>query len=342
LHEDTAKKVQGAKDLCAENRPGAIEALLNNNPALESARDYIELPESRPLRIDLSLFHFDYLIKAGELQQAEALLEREIKENPDSLALYLRLGLLDELKGQYLNAFDLYRQLTSLPATRKEKVLLAEARLRAAGQLKCERLYTKEELIIRIKGNRSPVELRYEHAALKRRQALLQAIFPRIDKQAESILELECETGVVSRGLAARGYRVEAVAEEMADLVLAMGFETAEVLRGETLPQPDYSLLDLTRHAATGCEEYDLILLLPPDLTWYFRRGPAEAVKILSLLKSKARRQLFFYLPGGNRGPLQSSLKGQVLGELAACGDFNGNAPKLCHESDDGGHLYLL
>lgn len=302
------------------------ETLIDSNPlatvkvsktdSLASGYRGEKTQDGRPLSVDLAMFQFDMLLNYGRLEAAEELLEKEVRKHPDCLPLLLRLGRLDEVKGQYLNAFDLYRQAADFAGNEQEQEALCQALLRTRTHLKAEKINGANHYIIRIEGNGSPLELLYVLEEEKRREELYRNISEIIERPADRVLEFECAAGMVSRGLAAEGFTVEAASASMTDLMLALGFDTYFSLQAVKLGsspedlskalndlksggRTNFFMLDLNRHAARTVELTDVIMLLPAEAQWYLSRGSMEVAALLQLLAARARKQLIFYLPPG-------------------------------------------
>ena len=271
------------------------------------------------------------------------------------------LGRLDELKGLYLNAFDLYRQAAVFAETAQERNALYGALLRTRSHLRAEKINGSNQYIIRIEGNGSPLELHYDLEEESRREELYRNISAVIKRPAGRVLEFECAAGTVSRGLAAEGFTVEAASTSMTDLMLALGIDTYRSLQTIMLGsspgkltravddlksggRTDFFKLDLNRHAARTVEKSDVIMLLPAEAQWYLSRGPMEVATLMQLLAARAHQQLIFYLPPGYSQAyreLCSCLLSTLDREQRLLKAGRPFSPLLGMEDSEGGRLYL-
>ncbi len=324
----------------------AVQALLENKTDLSAGQGPDSTSNSRPLRLDLVLFNADILINAGEFAIAGRLLEQELRKNPHCLPLLMRLGRLDEAQGQNLNAFDLYRQLGSLAETGQQQVDLAKVLERARGKVYCDLRYQAGSYALHLRGNSRPLELHFKLKQQQERLLLLETILTRLDSGAGSVFEVECSSGLISRTLSALGYRVESTASSMNDLIMAIGFESAEALQHSSDNLPSYYNLDFTPALAAELELKDAVLVLPSDLDWYRLRGAAASADLLRELAGRARSQFFYYIPAAlDPGDQAAGQFQQQLKELLAPGNrglFARAELIYRQEGENGGSLYLL
>ncbi len=278
----------------------ALNSLGQNNQVAGAREIFYRYREIKPDDLEMTMLYTDILLNADRLDEAERLLEDELNKNPGCFGLLFRLGRLDEVRGDYINAFDFYRRARFSAHSFREKKEAQAAFTQVKEHISSEVHFKDNAYLIKLKGNRKPLNLQYSVEEQLRRKALLEVISAAIDPGAKSVLEIECDTGLITRSLAARGFKTEGISKEMSDLVLAMGFEYVELLRkAEKMGPGGYRCLDLDAFKAGALEKKDVILLLPARLQWYKERQPKGAAELIAALYKKARRQLFFYLPSG-------------------------------------------
>jgi tetratricopeptide (TPR) repeat protein len=320
----------------------ALRSLVQDNMTDQARQVFYRYRQAREDDRELALLYADILLKAGELAEAESLLERELQKNPDHFALLFRIGRLDEMRGAYINAHDLFRRAELLAVGVDEKREVQQALERVKDKIRSEVIFKPDTFLIKLEGNLNPLNLQYQMPQLIRRRELLEALLTEIDPRAKSILEIECDAGVVTRNLAVHGFKVEGTAAEMADLVLSMGFEYVEMLRKAGNLSPDYRCIDFDTVAAGRLDKYDIILVLPTRLNWYRERGAAGAAAVFKQLVARSKRQLFFYLPANSDHREETAaIAESLLAEFALCPGLFAE-PVLCFENSAGDQLYRI
>ncbi len=278
----------------------ALYSLGQNNQVAGAREIFYRYREIKPDDLEMTMLYTDILLNADRLDEAERLLEDELNKNPGCFALLFRLGRLEEVRCDFINAFDFYRRSRFHADTLGEKKEAQAALAQVKEHINSELHFKENAYLIKLKGNRKPLNLQYSVKEQLRRKALLEAISKAIDPGAKTVLEIECDTGLITRSLAARGFKTEGVSKEMSDIVLAMGFEYVEMLhKAEKMVLGGYRCLDLDAAAVEALEKKDVILLLPARLQWYADRQAEGTAKLIAALFKKARRQLLFYLPPG-------------------------------------------
>ncbi len=324
----------------------AVQAIFEGDCKVPAGHDQAGTPDARSLKLDLVLFNIDILINSGEFNIAGRLLEQELRKNPQSLPLLMRLGRLDEAQGQNLNAFDLYRQLGSLAKTAQQKADLAQVLERAGGKVSCAVSCRADSYNLQIRGNSRPLKLCFNLKEQQERRHLLQAILSRLDSGTGTVFEVECSSGLIGRTLAALGCKVESSAAAMNDIIMAIGFESAEALQHCPGNLPSYYNLDFTPALAAELDFHDTVLVLPADLDWYRLRGAAASAAVLRELAGRARSHFFYYIPAALNRDDRAALEFKAqLKELLAPdsrGAFAGAELIYRREAENGGSLYLL
>lgn len=286
--------------------------------------------------------HIDNLIKVGELKEAEKLLEAALKQRPQEFSLLFKLGRLDEIRAHYLSAADLFCR-----AKRQAKIAADKKEARAAFERVRQKVashvaFTPDTFTLKLTGNSAPLQLQYKLKQQLERLNLFETLLASIDPRSKSVLELECDAGLVARNLAAHGLKAEGTAEEMADIVLSLGFEYAEMLRKPASLAPEYSTFTVSEKAAQTLEKYDLILLLPGRFSWYEKRGVEVAARLIEMLAEKCKRQMFFFIPAAEEDTGAEEAKAFELALLEKLQHLSLPAPPVRITKAGGGSLFCL
>jgi len=281
------------------------------------------------------------LQEGGFLDHAEEILVQALKNEPENFALLMTLAGVDEKKGQNLNAFDLYQRAEFSAQTAKEKNRARAALAQVKRKIKGRVQTGTDSFTLTLKGNDRPLELEYSLQLLARRKVLLEALLAAICPRAKTVLEIECDAGIVTKNLTDHGFRVEGIDSNMNNIVLAMGFEYVEILRKAGLPSPDYYHFAIDEEAAEKIERKDVIMVLPFDPAWYLERGPEKAAATLETLAGRARRQLFFFIPKGGEEDQNRALEKGLLAALETRGNLP-EAPRCLYREKGGGALYVV
>lgn len=326
--------------------PAAIAATLRNlveeNMTGEARQVFQSYSRTQTNDLELRIFYVDILIKAGEYGDAERLLETELARQPDNFALLLRLGRIDEIRGRNLSALDLFRRAEMRAKTGGDKKEARAATERVRGNIKSEVTFKPGSFTINLQGNGNPLNLQYSLNQLASRRQLLEALLEEIDPRAKTVLEIECDAGLITRNLAAHGFSMEGAAAEMTDIVLAMGFEYVEMMRKANCAAPDYYQFDYDLPAVKKMGKFDLILVLPCRFQWYRDRGAFTSAELLRELAAKTKRQLFFYIPGnGKECQAEVGAFGKMLLEMLEGGELP-SKPELISSEIAGGTLYRI
>lgn len=319
----------------------ALRSLVNDELTGEAAELFRRYRHHQPDKECLAAVYGAILIEAGRLDEAERLLEAELGRHPQRSDLLLALGRLDEKRGQHLSALDLFQRAAQAASSPGERRLAAGSLERVKERIKSTIYFEDNSFLLRLEGNRKPLQLRYNLPRLTRRAELLEALLDQLDPGSRSVLELESDGGVVARNLAGHGFSVEGAAAEMTEIMLAIGLDYAEMLRRPGGEAPHYYQLSLDGDTAAGLEPFDVILLLPSRPDWYKQRGPAASAALLKLLAERSRRQFFFYLPPGTGEELGQALAATLTAALSG-EPRRGGAPYPCHRDRERGILYRL
>lgn len=280
------------------------------------------------------------LCKAGELDQAEKVLEQELERKPDDYLLLMNLGRLDEIRGQYLNAYDLYQRAEFLADKAGQKEKARRMKAGAKKHIVGKNAFGSDYYKVRLEGNSKPLELEYSLKHLARRKELLDAILATMDPGTKTILEIECDAGIITKNLADHGFKVEGTAENMDNIVLAMGFEYGEMLRQSGVPSPNYYCSSIDEDKVKLINKKDVIMVLPPSPEWYTNRTVAQSALILAGLLKRVRRQLYFYFPPENDNAQDGGLAEAVLSNLK---EQMGNIEfETCFRGKDNSTLYRI
>jgi len=318
-----------------------LQSLIRENLVSEARQVYIDYARRRPDNPGIAMLYADVLINAGELAEAERVLEGELKKNTGYYPLLFRVARLDEERGQNLNAFDLYRQAEAQAETAEQKREVRAALARVKKNIHSEVFFRTNSYTIKLEGNPAPLNLQYNLGQLIKRKHLLDAILGNLDERAKSVLEIECDAGIISRNLAAHGFKVQGQAAEMSDLLLAMGFDYVEMVRSAEFPTPDYYCLDIDETTLDHLEKMDVIMVLPPRPAWYKKRGASRSAKLLKMLFNKTKRQLFFYIPPDPKKTGGQALERKILAALNGDRGISA-APVPCFADDQEGQLYRI
>ncbi len=322
-----------------------LRSLVRDNMTAEASEVFRYCNRVQPKNYYLVVRYAEILIDAGELIEAETLLDGELQKEKERYTLLYLLGRIDEKRGQCLNALDLYRRASRLAETPEEKEEINKALDRIRGYIHSDIFFNNGLYMIKLEGNLRPLNLQYNLAQLKRRREILKALLDNICPRAKSVLEVEIDGGVITRNLAAHGLKANGTAAEMEEIVLAIGFEYVEAMRNPHVSSPGYYRLDFDQAAAEGLEKKDIILVLPSRRQWYEQRSPREAASLLATLFSKCNRQLFFYIPPAPGGESGGNLHKELLALLKSNEHINKQVkvkPKPCFIAEDGGRLYRL
>lgn len=294
----------------------------------------------KPDAVQEVLHLVEKLCKAGKPEQAEKVLERELQREPDNYLLLMNLGRLDEIRGQYLSAYDLYQRAEFLAGKAGQKEKARRMKAGAKKNIVGLNAFGSESYKVRLEGNSKPLELEYNLNHLARRKELLDAILATIDPGAKTILEIECDAGIITKNLADHGFNVEGTAENMDNIVLAMGFEYGEMLRQSGVPSPGYYCSSVDEDAVKSIHKKDVIMVLPPCPEWYIKRTPQRAALLLAGLLKRSRRQLYFYIPPAQDERRDDNLSGTVLSELKKT--LKNVEVHLCFRGKDNSSLYRI
>ncbi len=295
----------------------------------------------RPLNIDLVTFYADLLLSAGKLDKVEQMIEQELLKSPHCLPLLLRLGRLDEARGQVFNAFDLYRKISGLAASADEKAEVQASLTRASKMVDCKIRAAGDTFSLKITGNSAPLELLFNLNEQAERAEMGAAILKRLNPAVQKVLEVECGTGLISRTLKLHGFDSEGTASSMEEIMLAIGFESAEALQSDDPVQVDFFNLDFDPLVAADIDSCDVIMVLPSTLFWYTRRGPREAAALLNKLARKARHQ-FFYFIAAELDSAKAGFGAELKKALCPRGSGLFSQTEVIFEDQEGGCLYLL
>ncbi len=326
--------------------PAVIAATLRNlveeNMTGEARQVFQSYSRTQTNDLELRILYVDILIKAGELGDAERLLETELTRQPDNFALLIRLGRIDEIRGRNLSALDLFRRAENRAKIAGDKREAQVAIERAREKIKSEVTFKPDSFTIILEGNGSPLNLQYNLNQLAARRQLLEALLEEIDPRAKTVLEIECDAGLITRNLAAHGFSMEGAAAEMTDIVLAMGFEYVEMMRKANCAAPDYYQFNYDLPAVKRMNKFDLILVLPCRFQWYRDHGASAAAELLRELTVKTKRQLYFYIPGiGKEGQMEVDTFGRLMLEMLEGGELP-SKPELISGEIAGGALYRI
>ncbi len=283
----------------------------------------------------------DLLLKAGEVGEAESLLEWGLKENPDSYHLLVNLGCLDEKRGQVISAYDLIQRAEFLAETGKQKKNVHYLLARVKSKIKSGYEYKEQAYRFRLKGNGKPITLDYDLNQLARRKVLFDVILSKIDPGAKTVYEIECDVGIIAKNLTDHGFKVEATSSEMSDIVLSMGFEYGEMLRKLGRPSPLYNQLDINLDTAASTIKKDVIMVMPALSRWYTDRDAGELIVLLKQLIARAKKQFFFYFPPQIATGSDKGLGDHILYALQGSGIKNTD-PRLCSDNEGVGKLYCI
>ncbi len=339
------KKAAALKNI-EKQQPAVVAETLHHLVAEDLGREakkiYNRYRRARPESLEMTMLYADILINADRLDEALRLLEDELKKHPGHFELLFRLAGLDEIRGDYINAFDLYRKAEERAITAGHRREVQAALAQVKEQITSEVYFTPGSFTIKLKGNNNPLNLQYLFARQLQRLELLEVLRLHLDPGAKTVLELECDTGVISRNLAEHGFRVEGMAEQVADTVLSMGFEYVEMLRKTTRRHHlSFHRLEAGIAAVWTLQKKDVILLLPSRMQWYEEKGKEAGTLAKELIK-KAKRQFFFYLPAAaKQGSGEDAPVKEILAMLEEK-NASFSPPRLLHQTEEGGALYCI
>lgn len=329
--------VNSAPALVAE----ALRSLVSDNMNDQARQVFKRYRQVQPESYDLVMLYADILLNADQLDEAEILLEEELRKNPDRFELLFRIARLDENRGEYINAYDLYRQAEMLAATAEQKKEANAALLSIRGNIRSEVTFKPDSYTVMLSGNKRPLNMQYNFERLMKRRDLLKAILMSIDPAADTVLEIECDGGIIARNLHAHGFSAEGTSADLTDLLLTMGLEYVNMLINVDDSNPNYHNMAINQKSIQSLGRSDVILFLPVGMSWFEGKNKADVYQILREIAAKAGSQFFFYLPPEwiHNNALDSNLK------LLKCRLANSPdtiEPLVCFENSDGGILYLV
>lgn len=319
----------------------ALRSLVGDNLTEEAREVFKRYSYMEPKNQYLVAVYADVLIEAGRLAEAEHLLEGDINEQGERFSVLLRLGQVDEARGQNLNAFDLYQRCEQLAGSVEEKQQAENLVSQVKDKIRSEIFFKPDAYLVMLEGNSKPLKLQYNMDSLKERKELLDVLLSEIDPRAKSVLEVECDAGIIARNLAGHGFQAGGTASEMADVILAIGYDYVERLRKNDSSTPEYYNYRFNRRRAKAIDKRDVILVLPNNRQWYEEQGAQEAAELIGTLAGRAKRQLFFYLPPGEVNLVECQLSRTLLEHLGNNEKLPGK-PLLCFESSTGGRLFRI
>ena len=322
-----------------ENAAETLQMLVDENRLIEAEKVFQRCGGIDQVGSGLVLRYATILINNGLYTDAEQLVVRRLQGDPQNFSLLHILGSLDEKRGQNLNAFDLYQRAEFAAQSPQEKKQVMARKMKVKENMKGRTAFGREIFKVRLEGNEQPLELEYSLNLLGRRKRLLDAILATIDPDTETVLEIECDAGIISKNLTDHGFKVEGTAAKMDHILLAMGFEYLEIMRMIGVPSPGYYHADISVAGAESIAKRDVIMVLPALEEWYVRRGPAVAAETLGKLYGRAKRQLYFYIPPDGEGAPPGGMAMAVLEELKKFAELPGE-PELCFKGEKGGYLY--
>ncbi len=319
----------------------ALRSLVDDNLTAEAREVFKRYNNMQPKNQHLVAIYADILIKSGRLAEAERLLESEIDEQGELFSLLLRLGQIDEAHGQNLNAFDLYQRCEELAGSVEEKQQAEVMVIRVKSKIKNELYFKSGAYLVVLEGNQKPLKLQYDLGSLKQRKDLLDVLLSEIDPRSKSILEVECDAGIIIRNLAGHGFKTDGTASDMTSVLLAIGYDYVERLRKKDINAPGYYNYEFSPRRANALDKRDVIMVLPKSKQYYEDKGEEGAAALLVSLAARAKRQLFFYIPPGPVNLAECELSRGVLKRLKEDQSLP-SKPVLCFEGGDGGRLYRI
>jgi len=322
-------------------KTATLRSLMEENINAEARQELEKNLAARPDDRELKIQYIDILIKAGELADAERLLEAELQYRPDRFDLLFRLGRIDEIRGQNLSAADLFRRAEAEAKIAADKREVRTAIDRVREKVSSDVIFTPDSFTINLFGNSSPLKLQYKLKQQQKRRALFETLLGEIDPRSKSVLELECDSGLVARNLAAHGLKAEGAAEEMTDIVLAIGFEYVEMLRKPGSLSPSYFRFEAKPDTIKELDKYDQVHLLPGRFQWYRDRGVSTTARLINKLTAKSKRQLFFYIPAVEGKGREEALQFEQM-LLEQLMESNLPSPPEKVEMEGGGSLYRV
>lgn len=316
----------------------AIQELVRQGRLEEARRALQEYMREYPRDIDVFTLTGVILLLEDRLEEAERALLQGLEREPNHCDLLFNLGYLDEQRQEYVSALDLYKRAEVAAASREQEDDIARAVHRVSENIRGQTVFKEDGYVIALQGNSKPVVLQYNLPRLVARKELLDAVIRNLDAGTRSILEVECPQWLLPKNLSDLGFQVQAWAPELQTILQALAVEFQEKLRALGTPPPRYYVAALDAGNADRVPESDTILLLPRDQGWYQERGLEAAGRILAALARRARRQLFFLVPGGEAAEDgKGDLPPELQGELAP-----GRFPQTCWTGPDGSRLLRL
>ncbi|UMZ74976.1 hypothetical protein [Natranaerofaba carboxydovora] len=119
------------------------------------------------------------------------------------------------------------------------------------------------------------------------RKRLYDKVLEVLDGSSKNVLEVKCGEGIISRNIGDLGF-------------FSMGMDKdREKLKKATRlgPRTGFMEEDLSEENIENLPDFDVILFLPEDSSWFMKKTPETIQNIITGLSSKAKKQFIFQMP---------------------------------------------
>ncbi len=266
-----------------------------NTEALQLFNKNIDL-----LQVDIEMFSIAAVIFISQmkLEEATEVILSGLKLDPENFDLLFNLGYVHELKGELFHAWNLFRQAEYSAETASQKRDLEIVIGELNKKFSYGTVFEEDKFLIEIIGGKQRFPLAYKLDHLRERKKLLDVIMENILEGVNSIVEIEYGPGIISRTLARCGFYVQSFDSKTLNFLGALGLEMGEKLRQrDRLDLHPFTKFEINGGNADKLNPVDMVLLLPETFKWYKNKGSKNSLKIIKILATKAKKQIFINLP---------------------------------------------
>lgn len=256
-----------------------------------------------PYDLDIVTLKVQLCMKAGEWEQARELLLEGLNKDPYSFNFYFLLAKNFEEEGQYLSAYNNYRNAEYVIENKSQKRELRKAALFMQKQMEKKGklgmiAYTDKGYRISLMGDKQPVNVSYPLSHLLEKKELLNIVTQNMNTNTHKVLEIECKEGIISRFLSELNLDVLGIDGDPQSRFKWIGIEWSSKVRDLEMDSARYYTVKMNLERIRKlASNYDTIILFPSSFSFYGKYDVQEIVEIVQFLGEKARLQLFISIP---------------------------------------------
>lgn len=275
-----------------------IQELLEIGDLTEAEALLVSYARAQPDDHDIYLLKGVLFIMTGEKQRAMEVMEEGLEKKPGHYNLLFNLGYLMEVNGDILSAFNAFRQAEYAVRTAAQANDLKERIKHIKKNIQSQISIGERDYYIQVTAGRKSYRIEYPLEELLVRKKILHLILQYRHPEAETLLEIQCGPGIISRTLSLVGLKTTGIDAQNKEILRALVFE----MQGQVREREKIAMTKLY-HApvSTGyleeMDSYDITVLSPFSIDWYNQYRPYAALNIIRSLCRKTARQCFIYLP---------------------------------------------